>query len=236
MQKTTPIEERPDFIKYSVSGSTSIVRILNLYAGIGGNRKLWGDSFHVTAVEYDEATAEVYRKLFPNDTVIVADAHEYLLNNYKNFDFIWSSPPCPTHSDIRRCGVHAGQYEALYPAMELYQEIILLKNFAPKETKFVVENVVPYYDPLIQPDVKLHRHLYWCNFKMSKFEVTDERKHSDITGYGEVYGFDISDSKIKDKRKALRNMVDPELGLHILNCALNVKSKVSSKQVSLFDS
>ena len=113
MQKTTPIEERPDFIKYSVSGSTSIVRILNLYAGIGGNRKLWGDSFHVTAVEYDEATAEVYRELFPNDTVIVADAHEYLLNNYKNFDFIWSSPPCPTHSDIRRCGVHAGQYEAL---------------------------------------------------------------------------------------------------------------------------
>lgn len=236
MQKTTPIEERPDFIKYSVSGSTSVVRILNLYAGIGGNRKLWGDSFHVTAVEYDEATAEVYRKLFPNDTVIVADAHEYLLNNYKNFDFIWSSPPCPTHSDIRRCGVHAGQYEALYPAMELYQEIILLKNFAPKKTKFVVENVVPYYDPLITPDVKLHRHLYWCNFKMSKFEVTDERKHSDITVYGEVYGFDISDSKIKDKRKALRNMVDPELGLHILNCALNVKSKVSSKQVSLFDS
>jgi DNA (cytosine-5)-methyltransferase 1 len=96
------------------------MRILNLYAGIGGNRKLWGESHEVVAVEYDQATAEVYQQHFKNDTVVVADAHEYLLNNYMNFDFIWSSPPCPSHSDIRRCGVNAGQYEAIYPDMELY--------------------------------------------------------------------------------------------------------------------
>jgi DNA (cytosine-5)-methyltransferase 1 len=196
------------------------MRILNLYAGIGGNRKLWGDEHQITAVEYDQATADVYSSYFPNDVMIVADAHEYLLKHYKEFDFIWSSPPCPTHSDIRRCGVHAGQYEALYPDMALYQEIILLKNFAPIETKFLVENVKPYYTPLINPDVIIHRHLYWCNFNIPVFEVTDERKHSDITGYGSVYGFDIQQSKIKDKRKALRNMVDPDIGLHILNCAI----------------
>lgn len=209
------------------------MKILNLYAGIGGNRKLWR-GHEITAIEYDEATAEVYKALFPNDTVIVTDAHEYLLKNYKNFDFIWSSPPCPSHSDIRRCGVHAGQYDALYPEMSLYQEIILLKNFALKDTKFVVENVKPYYEPLIQPDVKLHRHLYWCNFKISRFEVSDERKHEDITGYGEVYGFNLKDTKIKDKRKALRNMVDPELGLHILNCALDIKTNSKTTQVSMF--
>ena len=105
-------------------------KILNLYAGIGGNRKLWGNDFEITAVEYDEATAEVYKHYFPKDEVIIADAHKFLLDNFKKYDFIWSSPPCPTHSDIRRCGVHAGQYEALYPEMELYQEIILLQNFA----------------------------------------------------------------------------------------------------------
>jgi DNA (cytosine-5)-methyltransferase 1 len=27
------------------------MRILNLYAGIGGNRKLWGDDHEITAVE-----------------------------------------------------------------------------------------------------------------------------------------------------------------------------------------
>lgn len=211
-----------------------MIKILNLYAGIGGNRKLWCGDIEVTAVEYDQATADVYKQYFPQDNVIVSDAHDYLLQNYMNFDFIWSSPPCPTHSDIRRCGVHAGQYEALYPDMNLYQEIILLKNFAPKHTKFVVENVNPYYEPLIHPDSKLHRHLYWCNFIISNFDEKDNRRHNDITGYGDVYGFNVKHSKIKDKRKALRNMVNPQLGLHIFNCAMNIKSE-SSNQLSIFN-
>src|SRR5680860_1285631 len=74
--------------------------VLNLYAGIGGNRKLWTDC-DVTAVEWDEETAKVYQDYFPNDKVIVGDAHQYLLDHYKEFDFIWSSPPCPTHSRAR---------------------------------------------------------------------------------------------------------------------------------------
>ena len=201
------------------------MRILNLYSGIGGNRKLCGDDHEITAVEYDEATAEVYKHYFPKDEVIIADAHKFLLDNFKKYDFIWSSPPCPTHSDIRRCGVHAGQYEALYPEMELYQEIILLQNFAPKETRFVVENVVPYYEPLITPTHRLHRHLYWANFRIGNFDVQDNRKHSNIQGYSNVYGFEIKNTKIKDKRKALRNMVDPELGKYILDCAMNITPK-----------
>lgn len=209
------------------------MKILNLYAGIGGNRKLWGDEHEITAVEYDDKIAKVYQDLFPNDKVIVTDAHDFLLKNYKEYDFIWSSPPCPTHSDIRRCGVHAGQYEALYPEMELYQEIILLQNFALKHTKFVVENVRPYYEPLIQPTHKLHRHFYWANFKIGNFQVTDDRKHQNIQGYSTVYGFNISDTDIQDKRKVLRNMVDPELGKYILDCAMNVTQKNVIE--SLFD-
>ena len=77
------------------------MKILNLYAGIGGNRKLWGDEHKVTSVEYDEKIAEVYKNLFPNDTLIVGDAHEYLRLNYKDFDFIWTSPPCQSHSSFR---------------------------------------------------------------------------------------------------------------------------------------
>lgn len=211
-------------------------KILNLYAGIGGNRKLWDDTnFEITAIEYDQATADVYKKYFPNDTVIVTDAHEYLLKNYMNFDFIWSSPPCPTHSDIRRCGVHAGQYKAMYPHMELYQEIILLQNFVKGNTKFVVENVVPYYDPLIPPTKKLHRHFYWVNFPIGDFKVSDKRVHNDIIGSNELYGFSVKDSKIFEKRKALRNMVNPDLGLFILNCALGIQQKENVRQISIFD-
>ena len=211
------------------------MKILNLYAGIGGNRKLWGDKHEITAIEYDEATAKVYSEYFPKDKVIVTDAHKYLLDHYKDYDFIWSSPPCPSHSDIRRCGVHAGQYEALYPEMSLYQEIILLKNFAPKNVKFCVENVRPYYEPLIQPTKKLHRHLYWANFPIGNFEVTDKRKHENIVGNENIYGVDVKNTGIKDKRKALRNMVDPELGLYILECAMGVMKKQNEKQTSIFD-
>jgi len=104
------------------------MKILNLYCNIGGNRKLWGDEHEITSIENNEKIAKVYQDLFPKDKVIVADAHDYLLEHFKEFDFIWSSPPCPTHSDIRRCGVHAGQYEAKYPDMKLYEEILFLKH------------------------------------------------------------------------------------------------------------
>ena len=206
------------------------MKILNLYAGIGGNRKLWGDNHEITAVEYDQATADVYKKYFPNDNIVIGDAHAYLLENYMNYDFIWASPPCPSHSDIRRCGVHAGQYEALYPDMSLYQEIILLKNFIPVDAKFCIENVIPYYEPLIKPDVNLGRHYYWCNFKIHPFENEHDVRISGKNGINSgdtVFGFDVKGTEIKDKRKALRNMVDPELGLHILNCALGHQQPVN---------
>ena len=79
------------------------MKVLNLYAGIGGNRKLWGDEHEITAVEYDAKIAKIYQDFFPNDTVIVGDAHQYLLEHYSEFDFIWGSPPCPTHSGCNYC-------------------------------------------------------------------------------------------------------------------------------------
>ncbi|KKK98144.1 hypothetical protein LCGC14_2645680, partial [marine sediment metagenome] len=55
------------------------MKILNLYAGIGGNRKLWGDKHEIIAIEIDPKIAAIYQDLFPNDKVIIADAHQYLL-------------------------------------------------------------------------------------------------------------------------------------------------------------
>ena len=92
-------------------------RALNLYAGLGGNRKLWKDC-QVTAIEYDPKIAEIYQELNPRDEVIVCDAHEYLLNNFQNFDFIWSSPPCQSHSRMIRSGRNR---KPRYPDMRLYE-------------------------------------------------------------------------------------------------------------------
>jgi DNA (cytosine-5)-methyltransferase 1 len=205
------------------------MKILNLYAGIGGNRRLWGDEHEITAVEYKQEIADIYKDFFPNDKVIVVDAHEYLIKHYKEYDIIWSSPPCPTHSDIRRCGVHAGQYEALYPDMTLYQEIILLNNFF--KGYFVVENVKPYYTPLIPPTQVLHRHLFWTNFDIRKKDFIDTRIHNNIVGSTPVYGFDLKNYKAQDKRKLLRNMVNPEVGKYILEQMLKTKNIKQEKLI-----
>jgi len=197
------------------------MKILNLYASIGGNRKLWGDEHDITAVELDPVRAKYYGELYPSDNVIVGDAHTYLLENYMKFDFIWGSPPCPSHSDIRRCGVHKGQYPAVYPDMGLYQEIILLKNFF--KGKFLIENVKPYYKSLIKPDYIADRHYFWCNYFVTSFEKRIDRLHDNILGSSTVYGFNIKDTKISNKRKCLRDLVDPELGLHLLKCAIENK-------------
>lgn len=138
------------------------MRILNLYAGIGGNRKLWGEDHEITAVEMDESVAQVYSDYFPNDAVIVGDAHQYLLDHYKEFDFIWSSPPCPTHSKLNLTRNGLGQ-KMKYPDMSLYQQIILLQHWF--KGKFAIENVQSYYTPLLPPQ-KLDRHYWWCNFKL----------------------------------------------------------------------
>ena len=202
------------------------MKVLNLYAGIGGNRKLW-TGHDITAVELNPKTAAVYQQLFPDDTVIVADAHQYLLDHYKEFDFIWSSPPCPTHSRARYgLGVHSGKVDGVYPDMKLYQEIIFLKHHF--KGSWVVENVQAYYKPLIEPQ-SIGRHWYWASGAIEKISV----KSSSLTGgiktssgkrlirmsveeLEKHLGYNLSAYKITNKRLLLRNCVEPEVGLHIL--------------------
>lgn len=213
------------------------MKILNLYCGIGGNRKLWGDEHEVTAIEYKPEIAKVYQDLFPLDRVIVTDAHQYLLEHYKEFDFIWSSPPCPSHSRARYgLGFHGGKVEGIYPDMRLYEEILFLKHHF--KGKYCVENVQAYYKPLIEPQV-LGRHWYWANFSISKIEIKSggisrvdnkDPKYSrspvkifNVVDWEKRYGYDLSGYKISNKRLLLRNCVEPETGLHILNESLSVK-------------
>jgi DNA (cytosine-5)-methyltransferase 1 len=211
------------------------MKILNLYAGIGGNRKLWGDEHDITAVEIDPEVAKVYQDYFPNDKIVIGDAHQFLLDHFQDFDFIWSSPPCPSHSRINSWTVPTGQRQLEYPDMKLWQEIILLQNWY-KDGKWVVENVIPYYPPLI-PGRQVDRHLFWANFNIGSFEPRKKKrphKGSDAKYLAEFYGYKVNGTGIKDKRKALRNCVHPETGLYILNCAMNIITKQNVTQETLF--
>jgi len=214
------------------------MKVLNLYACLGGNRYKWTDC-DVTAVENDPELARMYQKRFPNDTVIVGDAHQYLLDHYKEFDFIWSSPPCPSHSRTRFTqakGRNDGIYLPQYPDMTLYQEIIFLQNYY--DGKWIVENVIPYYEPLI-PAQKRGRHLYWSNIKLP--QVLSNRKILVCSGFDEVnklcefHDIDIADYKGSQRKdKIVRNLVDYEAGLTIFNTVRGIIDRSNTTQTTLF--
>lgn len=216
------------------------LKILNLYACLGGNRYKWNEvnnNIEVTAVELDPELARMYQERFPNDKVIVADAHQYLLDNYKDFDFIWTSPPCPTHSRMRKTntGVGARKSKATYPDMKLYEEILFLDNFF--NGKYCVENVIPYYEPLIQAS-KRGRHLYWTNFVLPS--DLGERKASNFikaktNELEKFHDIDLSTYKGKQRTdKIARNLVDYEAGKTIFATALNIQLQSKQEQTKLF--
>ncbi len=213
------------------------MKILNLYACLGGNRYKWGDDHDITAVEWDEELAKLYQERFPKDKVVVADAHQYLLDHYKEFDFIWSSPPCPSHSRINISQYTKENWKPRYPDMALYQEVIFLDNFY--KGKYVVENVIPYYDLLIQGQ-KRHRHIYWANFRLPS--ELSKRKNPDllrtknlIDALSKFHDYDFKKYKGKQRRdKIARNLVEYEAGKTILDTALGILNKPQPQQKELF--
>jgi DNA (cytosine-5)-methyltransferase 1 len=218
-------------------------KVLNLYACLGGNRYKWNEvaknaniEIEVTAVEYDKDIAQEYQKRFPNDKVIITDAHQYLLDNYKEFDFIWSSPPCPSHSKIRITQKTRENFKAIYPDMKLYEEIIFLDNYFTG--KYVVENVTPYYEPLV-PAQKRGRHLYWTNFtlpndlkerKLDGILCTMIDEHKKLEKFHDIK---VS-ANLGGYRDVLRNLVDYEAGKTIFETALGIINKKESNQIELF--
>jgi DNA (cytosine-5)-methyltransferase 1 len=213
------------------------MKILNLYACLGGNRYLWNevkDDIEVTAVELDKELARLYKERFPNDKVIVADAHQYLLDHYKEYDFIWSSPPCPTHSRLNLS--MKTKRKMKYPDMKLYEEIILLEYFY--NGKYCVENVISYYDPLIMPK-KRNRHYYWTNFKIpldlnERKAPTICRTKDELSAWKVFYNYDFRKYKGKqDKRKIARNLIQPEAGKTIFKTLIDIKEN-KINQIGLF--
>jgi len=206
------------------------MKILNLYAGIGGNRKLW-TGHEIIAVENIPEIAKIYQEFFPEDKIIIADAHQFLLEHFQKFDFIWSSPPCQSHSGTNN--FLKGQGIFRFPDMKLYEEIIFLKHFF--KGKWVVENVKPYYKPLIEPQ-RIGRHCFWANFKIEPIKIdyqigtmnrqaSKEKQRKAIIREAQIpelidlHGLNNLKIKLKNKRQILRNCVLPKIGEHILKCA-----------------
>lgn len=215
------------------------IKVLNLYACLGGNRYKWNEvtNIEVTAVELDPEAARLYQLRFPHDTVIVADAHQFLLDHYKKFDFIWSSPPCQSHSRARfwNSSNYNTTTEPVYPDMKLYEEILFLQHYF--NGKFCVENVIPFYEPLVKAQ-KRGRHLYWCNFNLP-IDLGDRRIQigggtDEIKKLCEFHDYDFTKYNGKQRiDKIARNLVDFEAGKTIFQSALGIINKSNISQGSL---
>ena len=216
------------------------MKILNLYACLGGNRYKWNEvkeDIEVTAVEWDEELARLYQERFPNDKVIIADAHQYLLDHYQEYDFIWSSPPCPSHSRARYWGFGANGKKPIYPDMKLYEEVIFLQHHC--KTKYVVENVVPYYEAMLNP-LERDRHLYWLNFKLpnklsNRTNSGNLNQKSIMKDLCDFHDYDFRKYKGSQRMlKIARNLVDYEAGKTIFETMLGVVKKEDINQTELF--
>ena len=218
----------------------SKIKVLNLYACLGGNRYKWDEvaDIEVTAVEFDEQLANLYQDRFVKDKVIVDDAHNYLLQNYERFDFIWSSPPCPTHSKMRKVNTGKGERksEATYPDLKLYQEIILLKHFF--KGKYCVENVIPFYNPLIGAK-KRGRHFFWTNFNLpynlNERKISGGLLTNDLSILCKFHDFNFKKYTGKKRTDVIaRNLVDYEVGKTIFETALGIIKDNNREQIKLF--
>jgi DNA (cytosine-5)-methyltransferase 1 len=221
------------------------MKVLNLYACLGGNRYKWGNDHEITAVELDPELARMYKERFPNDTVIVTDAHQFLLEHYKEYDFIWTSPPCPSHSRAAfgsRKSEKAA-HKPIFPDLKLYEEVLFLEHYF--DGKYCVENVIPYYEPLIPyyepliPAQKRGRHLYWTNFTLP-YDL-GERKSVNMESINEVdqwcqfHEYDFRRYKGEQRiNKIARNLVDFEAGKTILDTALGIMRQSNYTQAKLF--
>jgi len=196
------------------------LKVLNLFAGIGGNSHKWPPNCKIVAVENDPKIAEVYKKLNPTHEVIIGDAYVYFIENYDKFDFVWASPPCQKHSKMMKATRHK---VADYPDFRLYEIIVFCQHFY--KGLWVVENVVPYYDPLIKPTKQIGRHLFWSNFEIYAEEVKQPKgfiQKANLQGKKDMMDwlglhFDevIYYKKNHCPVQILRNCVHPNVGLQV---------------------
>jgi DNA (cytosine-5)-methyltransferase 1 len=129
----------------------------------------------------------------------------------------------------------------------LYEEIIFLDNFF--DGKYCVENVIPYYSPLI-PAQQRGRHLYWTNFILPS--VLSERQSpnmgtqklgreknkkigkSPFEQFCEFHDYDFRKYKgEQDREKMARNLVDYEAGKTIFQTALGIIEDRNKEQLKL---
>ena len=109
------------------------------------------------------------------------------------------------------------------------------ENGLLKEKPFLTGN-----SRLIKP-MQVTRHYFWANFFIPDMKLPppriDQSSNTDLENH---LGFDLSQYNHPEKRKMLRNCVNPELGLHVLQSSRRTQRaadlpSAEAGQASLFN-
>jgi DNA (cytosine-5)-methyltransferase 1 len=106
--------------------------------------------------------------------------------------------------------------------MQLYQQILFLKHHF--RGKWAVENVEPYYMPLLQPTTLIDRHPIWANFPIGPFRTGRDfdvmsPAADGLKKFEEYFGI-VLPKGTKNARKLYRNVANPFMGAHVLKAAM----------------
>lgn len=105
--------------------------------------------------------------------------------------------------------------------------------------KYVIENVIPYYQPVIEPTAKIGRHLFWANFPISEdFHINQPKgfiNKTTVKGAEELkkwlgihYKGNLYYNGNHNPGQVLANCVHPDLGKHIYDCLEKYLSNINS--------
>jgi DNA (cytosine-5)-methyltransferase 1 len=199
--------------------------LYNGCAGFGANTHLLNrKEVDVTHTEMFQDIANVNRLLHPDDEVIVADTFQHFQENHEKYNFAWFSVNCQGHSKMVKATRH--NVNKIPPVTELYGLIIFLTHFYKGD--WVVENVVPFYKPLIEPTLRVGRHLFWSNKPL--FGIEDVKRPTGFINKATKKGADELKKWLGLEfewyvyykgnhcpAQTLRNCVHPKLGVQIFN-------------------
>ena len=200
------------------------IRLYNGCAGFGANTHLLDrNKYHITHVEMYEDIAIINQKLHKEDIVIIGDAYQYFQENHTNFDVAWFSPNCQSHSRMVKATKH--NVNKIPDMTGIYGLMVFLKHFYKGD--WIIENVVPFYKPLVDPSLRVGRHIFWSNKELFGIEDIKRPKgfinKTTIEGANELkkwLGLDFEGYVYYKGNhcpaQTLRNCIHPLLGKQII--------------------
>jgi len=184
--------------------------------------------FEYVAVDNDRKVLQVHSLLNPHSKTVLEDAWLISDDRLLQYDFVWASPPCESHSVL--CWKRKDKPK---PDMRLWW---LIRRLRKLKVPFIVENVRPYYGTILKPTAKAGRHLLWSNLSLKSVQLNSNVTFYDIhnrrDALVEYHGLPGWVARVAT-RDMLRDMMHPQLSYKLAKQVIPFILSYRSSQLCL---